>query len=235
MELNKVYYYNNRPVLTVKKHENCDFIQVVLSYEYPINDNEALAEIFRGCDSCMLGHKSECKCNEKVYMAEGMLEEMDKYIPKSSDTLIWVQASELKEKPFEYQKHQELADAIDKNRRILDGMLLILAEQKATMNGFEKEKERVEKEISSKRHEIEQMKANWEGFRDSRDLASTELMALREKIAKARKVIVTDSLSISEEHYNELLNRSNFLSKLEAAGVDNWEGYEIAQEDNEYD
>jgi chromosome segregation ATPase len=233
MELNKVYYYNNRPVLAVAKHENCDFYQVALSREIELENTDDIAEQFRGCDSCMVGHKSECKCNEKVWQAEEIIEELVKYIPKADDVLIWVQASELKEKPFEYAKHKELSDAIEKNRKILDGMILILAEQKATMNAFEKEKERVEKEISGKKYEVSQMKANWEGFRQSRDLASEELKTLREEIAKARKVIVTDSFSISEEHYNELLSRSNFLTKLEAAGVDNWEGYEIAQEDDE--
>ena len=40
------------------------------------------------------------------------------------------------------------------------------------------------------------------------------------------KVMVT----ITEEHYRELRERDEWLSALEAAGVDNWDGYEIAME-----
>ena len=37
-------------------------------------------------------------------------------------------------------------------------------------------------------------------------------------------------VEISESLYRELLERDNFLSALEAAGVDNWDGYEQAHE-----
>lgn len=42
-------------------------------------------------------------------------------------------------------------------------------------------------------------------------------------------VPVGDDLKvISKDEYEQLLAESQFLSCLEAAGVDNWEGYEIA-------
>ena len=37
-------------------------------------------------------------------------------------------------------------------------------------------------------------------------------------------------VTITEEKYNQLLDDSLFLNALRNAGVDNWEGYEIAQE-----
>lgn len=36
-------------------------------------------------------------------------------------------------------------------------------------------------------------------------------------------------ISISEEEYNKMLDRLMWLDALEAAGVDNWEGFEEAQ------
>lgn len=33
---------------------------------------------------------------------------------------------------------------------------------------------------------------------------------------------------ITKDEYDALIERSHFLSYLEAAGVDNWEGYEMA-------
>lgn len=38
------------------------------------------------------------------------------------------------------------------------------------------------------------------------------------------------TVTISEEEFNELVADSTFLMYLTQAGVDNWEGYEIAQE-----
>ena len=38
------------------------------------------------------------------------------------------------------------------------------------------------------------------------------------------------TVTISEEDYDELIEDQRFLRALEAAGVDNWEGYEIAQD-----
>lgn len=48
----------------------------------------------------------------------------------------------------------------------------------------------------------------------------------------------TDTLeyvAISKKEYEQLLRDSNFLSRLGAAGVDNWDGYAHAFEDDEDD
>ncbi len=37
-------------------------------------------------------------------------------------------------------------------------------------------------------------------------------------------------VEISESLYRELLERDNFLSALEAAGVNSWDGYSLAHE-----
>jgi hypothetical protein len=40
-----------------------------------------------------------------------------------------------------------------------------------------------------------------------------------------------DDVTITREEYDALLNDSKFLRALEAAGVDNWEGFEFAEVD----
>lgn len=40
-------------------------------------------------------------------------------------------------------------------------------------------------------------------------------------------------ITISQEEYDKLLRDSEFLARLEHAGVDNWEGYEFALEEDE--
>lgn len=39
-----------------------------------------------------------------------------------------------------------------------------------------------------------------------------------------------ETVTISKEHYDELIEDQAFLSCLQAAGVDNWDGYSEAQE-----
>lgn len=40
-----------------------------------------------------------------------------------------------------------------------------------------------------------------------------------------------DTIVISKDRYNELLEAEEKLNCLEAAGVDNWDGYDFAMED----
>lgn len=39
-----------------------------------------------------------------------------------------------------------------------------------------------------------------------------------------------DTITISKEEYNELIDDQNLLNALRSAGVDNWEGYDYALE-----
>lgn len=42
-----------------------------------------------------------------------------------------------------------------------------------------------------------------------------------------------DGIIVSKKEYRRLKNDSNFLRALEAAGVDNWDGYDIASDNYE--
>jgi hypothetical protein len=42
--------------------------------------------------------------------------------------------------------------------------------------------------------------------------------------------LVPETIEIEKEEYESLLAASDFLSALESAGVDNWEGYDYAQD-----
>lgn len=52
-------------------------------------------------------------------------------------------------------------------------------------------------------------------------------------VVKKEKIAEGDKVTISKEEYEELKERNSFLERLEAAGVDNWEGYSYAFEDDE--
>jgi len=51
-----------------------------------------------------------------------------------------------------------------------------------------------------------------------------------EKVEDFQRVVVEETVTISKAEYERLLEDSEFLSCLEAAGVDNWEGYSYAHE-----
>lgn len=46
---------------------------------------------------------------------------------------------------------------------------------------------------------------------------------------------MSDTVTISVKRYEQLLEAERFLSAIEAAGVDNWEGYSEAFIDDEDD
>lgn len=48
-------------------------------------------------------------------------------------------------------------------------------------------------------------------------------------------LIERDMIVITHKEYRRLVERSQWLEYLEAAGVDNWGGYEVAQELRELD
>lgn len=51
---------------------------------------------------------------------------------------------------------------------------------------------------------------------------------LSHNLNKADEEAVTETVTIPKAEYEKLLERDNWLSCLEGAGVDNWEGYDFA-------
>jgi hypothetical protein len=72
-----------------------------------------------------------------------------------------------------------------------------------------------------------------DALRQAQQEARKELERNREV---TKELIAIPTVSIPIEEYTELLKRDAWLSSLEAAGVDNWEGisyaYEIHREDH---
>jgi len=44
-----------------------------------------------------------------------------------------------------------------------------------------------------------------------------------------------ETVTIDKERYEELLDKENLLDALDAAGVDNWDGYDFAMEQYQED
>ena len=53
---------------------------------------------------------------------------------------------------------------------------------------------------------------------------------VNKKEKEMENTISEEMITITKKEYDELLNQIRFLYCLEAAGVDNWDGYDYAQE-----
>lgn len=219
-----IKYYNNRPVIVLKKHEDVDFYQILVDIEIQDVDLDYIAESFRGCDACMVGHKSTCYCDDRVSEAHSVLEEiMDNY--KINDQhLFFVPAKDLKDKPFEWAENKKLEDQITANKNVLNGLIDIVAENKSLIKQQEKILENHKAEILKSDRIVENRKALAE-------ISDKEYEALREKIRvlnNEHQVLVESkdkTIKISYKDYEELLDRDRLLGALESGGVDNWEWY----------
>jgi len=217
-----IKYYNNRPVLVLKKHEQADFYEVLVDIEIQDIDLDHIAESFRGCDACMVGHKSTCYCDESVAKAYDVVERIIEDYKISDQQLFFVPAKDLKDVPFEWKENQQLKDKIKGNKDILNGLVDIVAENKSLIKEQEKHLSNNKSEISKMDAIVENRKALTEIVIKDYDKLKEDISALESR----KKLIVVDSeVKIEYSEYEKLLKRDEKLTALENGGVDNWEWY----------
>lgn len=223
-------YYNNRPVLVLKKDENTDFYQILVNIEIKDVDLDYIAESFRGCDACMVGHKSTCYCDDEVSNASSVLERIMDEHKIDEENLFYVRGKELKDRPFEWAENEKLKNQITTNKNILNGLIDILAENKSLIK-------QQEKTLADNKEEIRKMDAIVKNRKDLTELVIKDYDKLTEDIKALeshKKLIVVDSeVQINYSEYENLLKRDELLSALENGGVDNWEWYGEATKDIE--
>lgn len=219
-----IKYYNNRPVVVLKKHEDVDFYQILVDIEIQDVDLDYIAESFRGCDACMVGHKSTCYCDDRVSEANSVLERIMEEYKINDQQLFFVPAKDLKDKPFEWAENKKLKDQIAVNKNVLNGLIDIVAENKSLIKQQEQTLENHKAEILKSDKIVENRKALAE-------ISDKEYEALRKKIRDLNneyQVLVENgdkTIKISYKDYEELLDRDRLLAALESGGVDNWEWY----------
>jgi len=219
---NTIKYYNNRPVLVLKKHEQIDFYQVFVKIEIEGKDLDQIAESFRGCDACMVGHKSTCYCDDRVNNANDILEEIFQQNEITEENLFWVKAKDLKDIPFEWRENEKLKSQIASNKNILNGLIDIVAENKSLIKIQEKQLQDNSQEIIKYDRIVENRKSLTDIVIKDYDKLIQDIKNLED----SKKVMIEgEEISISGEEYSNLLKRDELLSALEAGGVDNWEWY----------
>lgn len=215
-------YYNNRPVLVLKKDENSDFYQILVNLEIKDVDLDYIAESFRGCDACMVAHKSTCYCDDEVNKAYDVLERIMEDNKIDEENLFYVRGKELKDKPFEWAENEKLKNQILTNKNILNGLIDILAENKSLIK-------QQEKTLIDNKEEIRKSDAIVQNRKSLTELVIKDYDDLTDKIKELesrKKLIVVDSeVKIHYSDYEKLLRRDELLLALEQGGVDNWEWY----------
>jgi hypothetical protein len=222
---NTIKYYNNRPVYVLRKHETADFYEVLVNLEIQNIDLDYIAETYRGCDSCMVGHKSECHCTSKVSEAYDLLERIVEEHKINEENIFFVKSKDLKEKPFEWSENEKLKAEITTKKNVLNGVIDIVAEQKSLI----KEQE---KKIKTNNEELLKLDRIVENRKALTEIVIKDYEKLQEDVKKLesrKKLIIIDAeVQINYSEYQELLKRDELLTALEQGGVDNWEWYDEA-------
>lgn len=219
---NELKYYNNRPVLVIEKDENTDFYKVLVKVEIQGKNLDEIAESFRGCDACMVGHKSTCYCDERVNEANELLEIIFTENNIDEENFFYVRGKELRDHPFEWKENESLKDKIKGAKNVLDGLIDIVAENKSLIK-------QQEKQLSDNKEEIRKMDAIVENRKALTEIVIKDYDKLKADIKSMesqKKLIIVDSeVKINYSDYEELLDRNEKLTALENGGVDNWEWY----------
>ncbi len=215
-------YYNNRPVLVIEKDENTDFYKVLVRIEIEGKNLDEIAESFRGCDACMVGHKSTCYCDEKVSQANELLEIIFSENNIDEENIFFVRGKELRDEPFEWKENESLKDKIKGAKNVLSGLIDIIAESKSLIK-------QQEKQLSDNKEEIRKMDAIVENRKALTDIVIKDYDKLKDNIktmeSQKQLIIVDSEVKINYSDYEELLGRNEKLTALENGGVDNWEWY----------
>lgn len=219
---NTIKYYNNRPVLVLQKHESVDFYQILVDIEIQDIDLDHIAESFRGCDACMVGHKSTCYCDESVAKAYDVVERIIEDYKIKDSQLFYVPAKDLKDVPFEWKENKGLVDKIKGNKDVLNGLIDIVAENKSLIKEQEKHLQKNKDEITRCDNIVENRKSLTEIVIKDYDKLKSDIKELE---SQKNLIVVGSDVEIDYSEYEKLLKRDEKLTALENGGVDNWEWY----------
>ncbi len=88
--------------------------------------------------------------------------------------------------------------------------------------------ERIKKMVAEM---LEEVTISEKGMEDQMFKDGTDFEAIKERMKEIGELQESnEKVTISKEEYDRLKEDSEFLEALHAAGVNNWDGYEIAQE-----
>lgn len=205
VEINKTYYFNNRPV-TVLREENEDFVFVAARFNI---DHDVTGSCF--CTPCMIGGYSTHRCEEAGEVIEAVMENIE------DQDCFWVAKRYLQEHPFEYKECTQLQEQIVKLKETKKQVETSILTDEMYIQSLVNDKQEFEDELKRLADEITE-------YKELQQTLLEENHGLKENIQTITTVKNTN-IVISADRMLELLKSETILNYLTAYGVDNWEGY----------
>lgn len=218
IELNKVYYYNNRQVIPLIQ-EYSGIYKCYINYNI---DHDVTGSNF--CIECMAGHGySSHKCDIAQDVIDAVMENI------SDADIIFIPEVYLRDYPVEYKEYVKLKKQNNElntlNSELIESNNLLKDSIQISGNNvleLEKQKENLLSEIKELENAYTRLKNN-----------KNELNKDIDNLNKKIEVDYTN-ISISFDEFKELAINSMKYVDLRNGGVDNWEWYYNSIEDNEF-
>lgn len=204
VELRKIYYYNNRPVVTIRQEDdNFFFVSAHLSLDHDVTGSSF-------CHGCQVGHYHH-DCENAAEIIEIVMENI------SDEECFWVNKIYLREHPFEYKEYTKLKDEIYKLKEEKESLEILNRAVESVKIGAEKELEQL-------RVQIQQLESTYEANTQVISEQLAEIEELRNNYKPSVQVKGT-TIKLSADRVLTLLKDQIILGYLEAGGVNNWEWY----------
>lgn len=204
IELNKIYYFNNRPVLVLRE-ESVDFVFVAAGLK--LDHNITGSNFCTPCNSAGYYHT----CEDAQNVIDHVMDDIE------DKEVFWIAKRYLKEHPFEYKENIQLKEANSKLKEEREGLKQVLIDLSV-------EKKNIGLEIA----ELDLQRACLSKTIENNILVieeqQEEIKNLKQSIA-GKVNIKNTSITISADKMLELLKSNITLRYLEQGGVDNWEWY----------
>jgi hypothetical protein len=210
IEINKTYYFNNRPVVVIRE-ENEEFVFVAAHLK--LDHNLTGSNFCIPCNTDGYYHT----CEQAGEIIEFVMDEIE-----DSDCF-WVAKRYLNEHPFEYKECVVLKEQIEKfkvEKTSIASEISTLKEESQGLNTY----------ISEAQDYLQSLKSDIEAAQEDKQELLEENLGIKESIVGKASVKNTN-ITLTTDRLLELLNAEIKLSYLERGGVDNWEWYGEALND----
>lgn len=204
VELNKIYYFNNRPVVVLRE-ENEEFVFVAADLKLDHN--------ITGSNFCI-----PCNTDGYYHTCEQAGEVIDAIMENIEDSdCFWVAKRYLKERPFEYKECTALRDKIQEFKTEKQRLLQEISELEVKRQEALSKAKESEEYLLSLRNEVE----------STQEILAQQLEEIEEinKGYKPEVHVSKTSVKISADTLLNLLQSDIELNYLQRGGVDNWEWY----------
>ena len=195
IEFNRVYYYNNRPVVPLA-HEHGGIYKCYVNFTKP-------TAVFDGTDFCIVCNAGGESCYHDHGRYDEVIESLDEFL--SDEDIMFIPERYLKKEYFEkaiYDNVREATQELQQKQKELSSKIQEMKNELAT--------------VEAKLHETK-LKLQ------AKDEACNQIYV--KEIAIPKTVVINEAHKMSVEDFKEIYIAYLEYNDLLVGGVDNWEWY----------